>query len=147
MNRKEAMAEARRLVVQEGHSYAEASAATGIPESTLQKRGAAEGWMGQRQAATSYGDQVRALKAAALTAAKADPTNTQLLFAWERLERAWPEHRYHQEQSDPGLKLRLALEMLEELAAFLAEVSPAALAALQPHLTPFGARLQERYAA
>lgn len=147
MQKREAWEEARRLVVQEKCTYQQAAEVTGIPVSTLQKRAAVERWQDQRETAGTYADQVRRLKVAALKAAMDDPADPQKLYAWQQLEKAWPEHRYHQEQSDPGLKLRLALEMLEELAAYLAEVSPTALAALQPWLTPFGARLQERYAA
>ena len=62
--RAEAMAEARRLVVQEGATYAEASTATGIPLATLQKRAATEEWQGQRDSSMSYDAQMRAIKAA-----------------------------------------------------------------------------------
>lgn len=147
MTRREALAEAKRLVVQEGHSYVQASEATGIPLSTLQKHGAGHGWQSQRQTSSSYSDQVRALKAALLAAAVSDPNDSQKARAWREIEAAWPEHRYHQEQEDPKLKLRIAIEMLEDLVSYLAEASPTALAALQPHLTPFGVRLQERYAS
>lgn len=147
MTTREAWEEARRLVVQEKYSYAQAAASTGIPVSSLQKRAAAERWQDQRETASTYADQVKRLKVAALREALASPGDPQKLYAWQQLEKAWPEHRYHQEQTDPRLKLTIALEVLEELAGFLAEVSPVALAALQPHLAPFGTRLEERYAA
>ncbi len=147
MNRREAWEEARRLVVQERHTYAQAADATGLSVSTLQKRAAQERWQDQRRTASSYSDQVRALKVAALEQALRDPGDPQKLYAWQQLEKAWPEHRYAQEDEDPKVRLRIALEILEELVSFLGEVSPTALEALRPHLRPFGEKLEERYAA
>lgn len=148
-------AEARRLVVQESYTYEQVADELGLPVSTVQKRAAREGWQDQRQASFGYAQTVRRLKALALqkalaaieAAETADDIGkaTQLLYAWQKTEQAYPEHRYVEQEVDPRLHLRIGLEVVEELVQFLVEVDRAVLAALQPHLAAFGQRLEARY--
>jgi len=149
-------AEARRLVVAENYTYEEVANALNLPVSTIQKRAAREGWQDQRQASFGYAQTVRRLKALALqkalaaieAAESADDIGkaTQLLYAWQKTEQAYPEHRYVEQEVDPRLHLRVGLEVVEELVSFLVEVDRAALAAIQPHLVPFAQRLEAAHA-
>lgn len=139
---------ARRLVTGEGRTYAEASAETGIPESTLQKRAAKEDWQRQRGQSETYIAGMRALKVAMhcnLTkrveaGEKIDP---QELYALIQLERAIPEHRYQTAREDPKARLAVAINLLDELVDYLAEQAPDVLAGLRPHINPFSRRLEE----
>jgi hypothetical protein len=140
-DRTAAYDEARRLVVAEGYTYEEAAEATGIPASTLQKRGCAENWMDQRAHSMSYAASIRALKVKLLEKATAS-RDPQDVFAWRQVETAWPEHRYQPAQADPRARLALVLELLDELVNYLAEQAPDALAALRPHIAPFSAHLE-----
>lgn len=157
---RELWAEARRLVVQEHMSYADAADATGLALSTLQKRAAREGWQDQRQNAAGYNTSVRRLKALALQAALTALENassgdspallqaaTQLMHAWRGAEAAYPEHRYAAAEEDPRAKLAMGLQSIEDLVAYLTEHDRSALTALRPHIAPFCAQLEARYAA
>ncbi|MCA9640128.1 MAG: hypothetical protein KC492_05510, partial [Myxococcales bacterium] len=120
MTRAEAWHEARRLVVEEQWGYSEAAKAVGLPLSSLQKRAAREGWQNQRQADNSYHAQVRALKVAALKKATENPGDAQAIYAWVKMEQAWPEHRYGGAQ-DPATRRAAALEMFEALIDYLGD--------------------------
>lgn len=155
--RRDLWAEARRLVVQESYTYDQAATELGLAVSTVQKRAAREGWQEQRQASFGYGQTVRRLKAIALDKAframedakSSDDVvkATQLLYAWQKTEQAYPEHRYVEAVADPKLKLKVGLEVVEDLVEYLVEHDRAVLAALQPHLAPFAQRLEARHAA
>lgn len=148
MTRTEAWAEARRLVVHEQASYKQASDATGIALSTIQKRAAGEDWQGQRDTASSYANTVRALKSAMLAKAleSKDPND---VHAWEKIERAWPEHRYNPDHGGASAdeKRAIALEVLSTIIEHLAETDPSALRALQPHVVQLGEAIEAKYAA
>lgn len=145
---------AKSLVVNERVSYAEAAERTGIPLSTLQKRGAVENWMDKRQSTAAYADKVHQLKHRALDAANAafealaagqesgvDPI--QLTHAWRTVETAYPEHRYATE-ADPKAKAAVATETLRLLVEYLVSKDKRELVAqLAPHIEPFGAHLIE----
>lgn len=150
-SRAEAWDEARRLVTHEGASYVEAAAATGIPISTLEKRAASERWQDQRDTQMSYAAQIRALKAGllqkALDAMAAGQDPTQITFAWKQAESAYPEHRYVPTKEDPKVRIRVAVEVVEELVAYLTETDRNALMVLQGHIEPFGRRLEAKYGA
>jgi len=150
--RAEARDEARRLVVHEGASYAEAAAATGLPVSTVEKWGAADRWQDERNTQMSYGAQIRALKAGllkrAMEAVEAGGDPTQIVFAWKQAEAAYPEHRYAAvAKEDPKLRTRIAIEVVEELVAYLSETDRNALMVMQGHVEPFGRRLEAKYGA
>ena len=147
MTRREAWEEARRLVVQEKLSYAAAAEATGLSVSTLQKRAAAEAWQAQRETASTYGDQVRRLKVEALRAALADAGDPQKLYAWQQLEKAWPEHRYSTAKDDPKVRLEVLLGVIEGLVAYLGEHDRNALTALQPHIRAYAAWQEATWAS
>lgn len=146
MTAAEAAREAKRLVIDEGFTYAQAADATGIPVSTLQKRGAAEDWQGQRQSAASYSAQTRALKVALLqdAAATKDP---QKVYAWSVMEKAFPEHRYVKGTDDAGTRLAVGAEVIEALVEHLDQEDRPALTKLAPHLQSFAARWEKRCAA
>ncbi|HNC99298.1 MAG TPA: hypothetical protein PKW90_24405 [Myxococcota bacterium] len=149
--RRDALEEARRLVVQEGATYDEAAKATGIPSSTLSKRGAVEDWQGQRQHSMSYTAQIRAAKSATLkrfTAALNDEESTaddiaKLGAVWKATELAYPEHRYNV-QSDPKARLAIIAEVLEFLPEYLAANDRPLAARLAPHIEPIARALEER---
>lgn len=149
MSQSSRWAQAKHLVVQEGASYGQAAEAAGLSLSTLQKRAATEGWQAQREAALSYADKVQRLKNRALDELLSDTAlDSQKLFAWQKVEQVFPEHRYKKaDEEDPRLRIRTGLELLEELVAYLGEVDTVALDKLTPHLAPFAARLEKRYAA
>lgn len=140
--RDDAWEAARRLVVGEGATYAEAAEATGIPLSTLQKRAAAENWQKEREHALSYAAQVKLLKQKALDKALAsgDP---QDMYAWQKIEAAWPEHRYTA-KADPRLRLQVGAEVLQLVVDVLTELAPNALAEIEPHIPALGAAWEER---
>ena len=104
MTDRDLWAEARRLVVSEGLTYAEVAEETGLPKSTIEKRAAREDWQGERERAVAYALQARAFKALALKAATAALSNAatledqvkaaQLGHLWMGAEKAYPEHRY-----------------------------------------------------
>lgn len=147
--------EARRLVVSEECSYAQAAEATGISLSSIQKRAGAEGWQGQRDIAMSYTQQVRGMKAALLAklvrltqAEDADANQiASLTNAWTAQERAYPEHRYTQQKEDPQLRTSIAIEVLEEVVSYFRDADANLLAKLGPHIRPITTRLQKKYAA
>lgn len=157
LSRRDQWAEARRLVVAESYTYDQVAAELGLPLSTVQKRAAREGWQEQRQASFGYGQVVRRLKSIALAKAlesieaaeSADELAkaTQLLFAWQKTEQAYPEHRYVEAEADPQLHLKVGLEIIEDLVVFLTDADRSALAALQPHIAAFAERLESRHAA
>lgn len=150
----EVWAEARRLVVAEGWTYAKAAEATGISASTISKRAAREEWQTERDSTMGYAAQVRAIKhqmSTRILDKLADPdlsadgmkAVTQLIHAWKNAESAFPEHRYKQAEADPKAILGVALNVLERLVEYLAANDTNALAALEPHLEGF-ARVFER---
>lgn len=148
--RLEAWDLAKRMVVSEGATYAEAAEASGIPVSTLQKRAAADEWQGQRSTVGSYIAQIRAIKSEMLadiqgTSPGAD--KTQKIFALVQLEKAYPEHRYTPPVEDPELKKRIALEVLELLATYLEGTDRTAFEKLRGHFLVFGKQLEARYGA
>lgn len=157
LTQRDLWAEARRLVVSESFTYEQAAKELGLPLSTVQKRAAREGWQDQRAASFGYGQTVRRLKVLALEKAlkgveEAETADdvakaTQLLYAWQKTEQAYPEHRYAEVEADPKLLLKVGLEVVEQLVTFLVERDRSALAALQPHLTPFAQQLEARHAA
>lgn len=154
MTRAQAWKEAERLVIHEGFSYEQAAGATGIARSTLEKRGAQDGWMGRRQAGASYDAGVRRMKALAqdraLKAMAGDLPGVdaaQAVYAWQSIERAYPEHRYGQTEEDPRMKLGVGIEVIELLVAYLTERARPALTALQPHLEGFAAHLEGAWLA
>ncbi len=152
--RQEAQDEAKRLVVADGYSYAQAATATGIPLSTIQKWAAAEAWQKQRETSMSYGATVRAMKAnvlAQLVTMSADPASdknqlAQLSHAWRNLESAYPEHRYDK-KADPKVRLDVAAEVIEKLVAYLGKHDRNALTAVQPHIAPFAQEWEANAAA
>lgn len=141
MTRAASWVEARRLVVEEGWAYREVAEATGIPLSTLQKRGAAEDWQSQRELGASYTAQFRALKVAQLKRAQ-EGGDPQAIYALLKLEAAFPEFRYARQGAvDAGTRRQLALEFLERVVAYLEAEDRNALAVLQPHLATLAERL------
>lgn len=150
--RQQAFEEARRLVVAEGFSYADAATMTALPLSTLQKRAADEGWQKMRETASSYGTQVKAMKAnlmeriGNLTKADGDAQQiAQLIFAWKQMESAYPEHRYDK-KSDPKVKLQHGAEYLRFLVEFLAPRDRNAITALEPHIDALAAAWEDHVA-
>lgn len=154
--RRDQWAEARRLVVCEQFSYAEAAEAAGVPLSTLQKRAAAERWQDQQDASFGYGQTIRRLKTISLKkaleqiesaeSAEEIAKATQLLYAWQKTEQAYPEHRYTKPEADPRVKLAAGIETLEDLVAYLEVHDRSALMALQPHIRPFAEQLEAQHA-
>lgn len=144
MNRQAAIEEARRLVVREGWTYAQAADATGIPASTLQKRGSAEEWGKQKGVETSYRDTIRRLKSGlldqALKAIEDGGDATQIVHAWRSAETAFPEHRYDQ-KADPKALLGAQVDTVRRLVEYLGEHDRNACAALEPHVEAFVAEL------
>lgn len=151
----EVWAEARRLVVAEGWTYAKAAEATGISASTISKRAAREEWQSERDTTMGYAAQVRAIKhqmSTRILDKLADPdlsadgmkAVTQLIHAWKNAESAFPEHRYAQGDGEVDSRMRLAIAMavLEDLVGYLRKHDRNALAALEPHLEGFGALLE-----
>lgn len=157
MTRTQAWEEARRLVIQEGFSYPRVAEELGLPLSTVQSRGAREGWQAQKATTASYDATMRRIKRAAqervLAALTGDVVDdgkvSQLILSLKALETAYPEHRYQPQETeaDPNLRRTVALEVLGLLADWLAEHAPAALRALQPHIKPFAGMLERHYAA
>jgi hypothetical protein len=153
ISRDAAWAEARRLVVQEGATYAAAAEATGLPLRTVQKRAGREGWQGAREVGVSYAATAKALKAALLDramreTADGDPNKAaQLIFAWKQAESAFPEHRYSPAQTTPAARLAVASEVLGELVAWLEVHDRVALATVGAVLQPFAAHLEAAWAA
>lgn len=153
-SREEAWVVCRDLVVAEGYTYAEAAEATGIPRSTVEKRASRDGWQQDRKHAMSYRATVGALKRAlldkAIAAAKSGDASgaAQATYAWKQAESAFPEHRYSKAGSKSSqVYLAALLELLDALVAYLGELDPGALRALQPHLQPFAARVEAQYAS
>ena len=153
--RTAAFGEARRLVVEEGCSYAEAAQVTGIPESTIQKRAAAEMWQAMRGGSMTYMAQVRALKAAMLARLirmSADPQTpamelSQVLASWTNLERTCPEHKYAPAESDPRQTLTARMEAMDALVQHLEKTDTNALGVLAPHIRGFITAEERRLAA
>lgn len=157
MNRQEAFAEARRLVL-EGLGYDAVAEAVGLPLSTIQKHAASEGWQKQREVKTRYSDQVRACKAGLLEMIMEflpkckTPEDlvrlAQLVNAWRSAEAAFPEHRYTTESDPKAAKLRrtVGIEVIEGLVELLSNEDPNALAVLHPHLSKWAEKI-EREAA
>lgn len=128
--------EARRLVAQEGLTYAQAAAATGVPESTLRKWGAADNWTAERGRTQGYLAQADAVKQRLMEDAiseegKADP---QKIFAWLQVEKAFPTYRYGQGGVDVKAKRALLAGFLDGLVAYFAEHDRDALALIEPHI-------------
>lgn len=147
--RGEAWAEARRLVVAEGQTYAEAAQVVGLPLATLQKRAAAERWRDDRATASSTAAQWREIQARtrqavldALSQPEIDPgLVSQLIFAAEKAERAYcPQAK--SAAVDPQQRRAAVLELLEGLVRWLGDRDPATLTALRPHLTPFAESIE-----
>lgn len=142
-------ADARRLVTQEGASYAEAAEATGIPLSTLQKRGAAEGWLEKRDVSRSMEASREALRAAILDRTLAlaqDPQSkpnevAQLVHAWRGLEAV---SKGVSVLDDPAEREKVALEVIMALVEYLGEKNPTALAPLQGEIRGFLKVFRER---
>lgn len=147
--RREAQEEARRLYVNEGWSYEEAAAVTGIPKSTLEKKGSAESWTEQRETSMSYAAQIRAAKAslmASILTATDNQERAQLVHAWRGMETAWPEYRYNA-KADPKQLLELAADVIRAFVEYLAAQDTNALAVLEPHIEPFAAHWEATHAA
>lgn len=138
------MEEARRLVVREGYTYAQAAEATGIPASTLQKRGSAEQWGDQKGVETSYRETIRRLKSGLLDQAMkviADGGDaTQIVHAWRSAETAFPEHRYDQ-KADPKALLGVQVDTVRRFVEYLGEHDRNACAGIEKHIEPFIAEL------
>ena len=151
--RRDAWDVARTLVVNEGRSYAEASAESGIPLSSLQKRAADEGWRDQQRTAVSYNARVRGLKDKYLQSletlldASADANAiAQAAHAWRGIEQAFPEHRYAK-KSDPKVRLEIGGEVLRALIEYLSAHDTNALAAIEPHIEGFANVWEDQNAA
>lgn len=144
MTRQAAIEEAERLFVREGFTYAQAAEATGIPESTLQKRGSAEEWGKRREHAQDYKATIKGLKIKLLDqvnvvlAKGGDPS--QLIHSWRAVEAAYPEHRYDA-KSDPKAALAIAVDTMRKLVEYLGEHDRNALPAIEKHIEPFIATL------
>ena len=130
----DAWALARRLVVDEGATYAEAAAAAGVPLSTLQKRAAAECWRGERQQAADYGALCRSLRAElarqALEAVQAKQAPAAFLDALFKADRLAARGS----TIDPRVRLAAGADFLELLVRYLSENAPAVLTQLEPHI-------------
>lgn len=144
--RAEAWDVAKALVVRDGATYAEASSASGLPVSTIQKRAADEGWQADRETSVSYAATIKALKqgllAKAMLALDAGEDATQLVFAWKTAEATFPEHRYSPTKLSPGAKLAVAADLLDILVKYLSEHDTVALAKVQPHILEIGKRFE-----
>lgn len=144
-----AMAEARRLVVEDGQTYAQAAEAVGIPLSTIQKAASREEWQKGREGALSYGQSVKRVKALALAKAIASLESGQgdtvgLLNAWRALETAYPESRYAKGLA-PGEMRDLIGHVVMEIVEFLSNTDRNALTALAPHIRALGVWLEEKF--
>lgn len=146
MTTAEAAAEARRLVIHEGYSYQEAAQATGIPLSTLQKRGAAEGWRGLRDSNASYNATVAKLKTDMLAVA-IESKDPQKLYAWLAVEKVYPASRYQPANTDGKVKLAIGAEVVTSLVDFIGKADRRALTILAPHLEAFAAHWEKACAA
>jgi hypothetical protein len=62
------------------------------------------------------------------------------------MEKAWPEHRYNRAEN-PAAQREAAVQMIEKLVEYLAEHDRPTLAALQPHILPFGKTLEAQWAS
>ena len=65
---------------------------------------------------------------------------------WRGIEAAYPEHRYSPTEVDPAEKLRIAMEVLEEVWHYFAETDTNLLASLRGHAQALASRLEARYA-
>lgn len=153
-SRFELWTEARRLVVAEGQSYAEVADTLGLALSTLEKRGAAEGWQAQRQHAMSYDAQMRAIKAQYATqlidmVGDLDKIGkaTQLMLALTNLEKAYPEHKYTRKSVDPKARLAMGAEFLQFLVTTLGGLDRNAVTLLEPHIDAIAAAWEDHVAA
>lgn len=144
--------EAERLVVAEGRPLAEAARMCGMAESTLRKRAAEEKWLAKRGTVERYDTTARGFKADLLyeirekqLAHKDDPRKARVdpneVYLWLKVEAQFPElrevARHTQQEADPDLRRRMALELVNELVAHLAEHAPAALDEVKAHLRPW----------
>lgn len=136
--------EARRLVVSEGWTYAEAAAATGLSKSSVEKRGAEEGWQEEKDVAESFISMMlrtkRLMGKEITRAAELGEDVSQRTFALIQMERAYPEHRYAPQAKgdDPELRKAVMLETIEAFVAYLDRTDRNALTAVQGHLKVFG---------
>jgi predicted DNA-binding protein (UPF0251 family) len=138
--------EARRLVVEEGLTYAEAADRVGLSVRWVETLASRESWQTARQKhlniTHTYQQQIRQLKAAALeravkllTEEPDTPEADRAVRQWSGLEARYPEHRYGDDGDEQAeARRRGRLEGLELMVGFLAEHDPAALGALEPHL-------------
>lgn len=126
---------ARELVVVEGLDYEEASRATGISLSSVQKRAAREKWQEARseyiESNAAYKSKVREFKNGMLDTAM-ESNDPQDVHAWLSVERAFPEHRYG--ELGEGEKRSLVAIFIEQTVAHLSERDANALKALTPHI-------------
>ena len=133
---------ARDAVVGEGLTYDQAASRVGIALSTLEKRAAAEDWMGQRrshvQRVATYRQGVAQLKANMLQKAT-ETLDPQAVHAWQAVERAFPEHRYG--TVDEGEKRGIVAMVVEQLVAYFAAEDAGLLTSLQPHVRPLAEHL------
>lgn len=138
--RADAWEVARRLVIDEGRSYAEAATLAGLPLSTLQKRAADERWRDQRKTAVDYGVLCRQLRAklaeralTAITQGESPAAHIDALFKADRLAARGST-------VDPKVRLLAGAELLELVVNVLAAEAPAALNLLNPHLETIARR-------
>lgn len=110
---------ARDLVVAGKTSLAEVARLTGVPEGTLKRWSASEGWQDQRNAGVKYAELMTGIKLKAAEKASADPSPDNLA-ALCQLERTYPERHYA-----PEMHLReMALRVFDPFATFLASRAP-----------------------
>jgi transposase-like protein len=137
--------EARRLYVVERMAYRDVADAIGIAQSTLQKRGAREGWAEQRVGEMDYTARRRRLRNLALDRAlKAinDPKRrdwAQDVYAWERVDKAGRSEE--QQAQDERIRRQVVLDVVDALVERLGEVDRNLLTALTPHLPGLMAHL------
>jgi hypothetical protein len=144
-SRADAWSLARALVVDDKLSYAEVAEKTGLPLSTIQKRASRESWKAAAETGVDYSARVKALKSKALDLAltSEDP---QVFFAWQALEKTWPEHRYGSKVKSLGEQRELVVTFMEALIQYLVENDRVALTAMQPHIQPFAKVLEAQWA-
>ena len=122
---------ARTLVVCEGKSLAEVAALVGVPEGTLKRWSAAEGWQSKREESGEYPDLLRQIKLGAARRAKESPTpeNVEALC---KMERVYPERHY---APDIGLR-EMAVRVFEPFSVWLSSQrqSPEVLQAISINL-------------
>ena len=123
---------ARYLVVHEGATLDDAARKAGCSRRTIERFSREEKWQEKKANALAYGQRVEQLKSALLDKAilTKDP---QDVHAWQRVETAFPAHRYTKGVTAVTL-LEVGGDCMELLVNYLAQHDMVALAALRPHL-------------